>query len=235
MRDLQSDTADLNRQLSRSGMVDGGRIVMFIAARQGDGTSSLAVSSALDAATRVQRPAWLIDLDVAGNRLFNAFAVGDLSHKYGGVGRPYSACLRERPFVSIRTEDGPVEVDPRAFTAHQVGDTKLMVTHFDTNSLKSRQSLQVAAEPAYWAAVRRATDWTVVDAPALETSSAGLAVAAQMDNCIIVASADDTPPDDVADLRDQLEDHGARVTGVVMNRVQRDAMFFDRIWRGVRR
>lgn len=216
-------------------MVDGGRIVMFIAARQEDGTSSLAVSSALEAATRVQRPAWLIDLDVAGNRLFNAFAVGELSQRYGGVGRPYSACLRERPFISIRTEDGPVEVDPRAFTAHQVGDTKLMVTQFDNTSLKPRQSLQVAAEPAYWAAVRRATDWTVVDAPALETSAAGLAVASQMDNCVIVARADETPPEDVAELREQLEDHGARVTGIVMSRVKRDALFFDGIWRGVRR
>lgn len=235
MKDLQRLTTDLNRQLSRSGLADGGRVIMFIGAGQGVGASTIAVSSALEAATHVHRPAWLIDLDLASNHLFNAFAVGELSRKYGGVGRPYSACLRERPFVSIRSEGELSEIDPRAFTAHQVGDTKLMVTQFDPAALAPKQTLHIRAEPAYWSAVRQATDWTVVDAPSPEISPAGLAIASQMDNCVIVAAADDTPADQIADLRDQLEEHGGRVSGLVLNRMKSDALFFDSLWKGLRR
>lgn len=233
MKDLGREMAVVNRQLARSGLAEGGRLVMFISARRGEGVSSVASSAALEAAQHVQRPAWLIDLDVMGNRMFNAFAVGALARKWGGVGKPYSACLRETPFFSIRPTEPGAGINPSSFTAHQVGNTKLMVTQFDSSSLQPGQSLQVRSRPEYWDAVRESTDWTVVDAPALESSSAGLAVAGQMDNCVIVSKADETPPDEVENLRDQLEAHGARVSGVVLNRVRGDALFLDRVRRGL--
>lgn len=234
MRDVRAQVGELNRQLSRSGLAKGGRLVMFIGPRRGEGVSSIATSAALEAAERVERPAWLVDLDIANNALFNEFAVGSMARTFGGVGKPYSACLRQQPFFAIRPserEDMPHDW----FTAHRIGDTRLMVTQFDSERLKPGQSLQVRSQPAYWAAVRDATDWTVVDAPAPEVSTAGLAIAGQMDNCVIVARAGETPPDEIDDLRAQLEAHGGKVTGVVLNRMKGDALLFDRLWRGLRR
>lgn len=231
MKDLRArlEAEGLNKTLARSGLTDGGRVVMFMSVRKGEGASSIAASSALIAARNVQRPAWLVDLDVAGNRLFDEFAHGAMSKAFGGVGRPYSACLRQKPFFSIEPNGDKADIDPASFTAHQVGDTRLMVTRFDTARLESQQTLRIKSRPAYWAAVRKATDWTVVDAPALEVSTAGLAVAAQMDNCVIVARADATPADEIDNLRRQILEHGGKVTGVVLNNVGGDALFMERL------
>lgn len=236
MKDLRTrlEAEGLNKSLARSGLADGGRVVMFISARRGEGTSSVAASSALIAARNVKRPAWLVDLDVTGNRLFEEFARGGLSKTFGGVGRPYSACLRQKPFFSIDPNGDKAEIDPASFTAHQIGDTRLMVTQFDTGRLEPGQTLRILPAPAYWAAVRKATDWTVVDAPALEASTAGLAIAAEMDNCVIVARADATPADEIDGLRRQIIEHGGKVTGLVLNQVSGDALFLDRLSGAVR-
>lgn len=231
MKDLRNrlEREGLNRALARSGLAEGGRLVMFIAARTGDGASSVAASAALLAAQKVSRPAWLVDLDVAGNHLFNEFALGAMSRTFGGVGKPYSACLRQRPFFDIEPKTDGEPMDPAWFTAHRIGDTRLMVTQFDTSRLGPQHTLKIRSRPSYWGAVREATDWAVVDAPALEVSTAGLAVAAQMDNCVIVARADATPPNEIEDLREQLEHHGGRVAGVVLNRISGDALLADRL------
>ncbi len=233
MKDLRQRLGGLNRTLARTGLVEGGRLVMFIAARRGEGVSSIAASSALLAAEKARRPAWLVDLDVAGNHLFNEFAVGPMSKVFGGVGEPYSACLRQQPFFSLQPpSDTPL--DPSAFTAHRVGETHLMVTQFDAERIAPHQTLQIRSRPAYWTAVREATDWAVIDAPALEISAAGLAIAGQVDNCVIVTRADATPPGEVDDLRAQIEHHGGRVAGIVLNRMGKDALAADTLWRGGR-
>lgn len=236
MKDLRHrlERDGITRTLARSGLVEGGRLVMVIAARRNEGASSIAASMALLAAENAQRPAWLVDLDVAGNRQFNEFAIGDMSKVFGGVGRPYSACLRQQPFFDIEPAAPDQPFDPAWFTAHRVGDTRLMVTQFDVGRMRPRQTLRVRSRPAYWDAVRAATDWAVIDAPALEVSTAGLAVAAQMDNCVIVVRADHTPPDEVADLRAQIERHGGKVSGVILNRVGGDALLVDRMMGAVR-
>ena len=69
----------------------------------------------------------------------------------------------------------------------------------------------------------------VVDAPSLERSSAGLAMASQMDGVFLVLAADSTGADEVIALRDQVEAHGGHVAGVVMNRIGADAHFADRL------
>ena len=117
------------------------------------------------------------------------------------------------------------------FTAHRVGETRLMVTQFDASRLKTGYGVRIKTQPAYWQAVRAATDWAVVDAPALELAGAGLAIASQMDKIVIVVRADDTTPQDVEATRREIEAHGGRVAGVVLNREKPDGRFADRISR----
>jgi hypothetical protein len=206
---------------------------MFMAARAGEGTSSVAASFALMAAEKARRAVWLIDLDLRRNTAFNAFALGEFAERFGGVSPPYSALLGAQPFYAIEGGDaselaaGPVG----AFTVHRVGDSRLMVTQFDASRVKPGRGLKIRTAKGYWAAVRNATDWAIVDAPSLERAGAGLAVAAEMDRSVIVVRADDTPPGDVEALREEIESHGGRVAGCVLNRVRPDARFLEKLVR----
>lgn len=231
MRDLRADLHELYRSLSQTPSTEGGRAVMFIAARSGEGTSSVATAFALLAAEQARKPVWLVDLDLKRNHLFNTFAVGPFAEAFGGVGPPYSAALKTQPFFSIEPESLETAQGLGLFTAHRVGETRLMVTQFDASRLASGQSIRIRTQPAYWQTVRAATDWAVVDAPALELATAGLAIAAQMDETVIVVNADDTCPNDVETVRRQIEAYGGRVAGVVLNREKPDARFVDRFSR----
>lgn len=229
MKDLRADLVDLYRQLAQTPATEGGRSVMFMSARAGEGSSSIAASFALMAAEHARKPVWLVDLDLKRNHLFNAFAVGPFAHAFGGVGPPYSAALKTQPFFSIDPEDPEATSGLGLFTAHRVGETRLMVTQFDASRIKQGHAVRIRTQPAYWEAVRAATDWAVIDAPAMQLAGAGLAIASQIDRIVIVVRADQTPPSDVDALRREIESHGGKVGGVVLNRVRRDARFIDRL------
>jgi len=231
VKDLRADLKDLYRSLSQTSSTDGGRTVMFIAARSGEGTSSVATAFSLLAAEQARRPVWLIDLDLKRNHLFNSFAVGAFAEAFGGVGPPYSAALKTQPFFSVEPAPQEAAQSLGLFTAHRVGETRLMVTQFDATRLSAGQGIRIKTQPTYWQAVRATTDWAVVDAPALELATAGLAIASQMDKTVIVVNADDTTPNDVETVRREIEAHGGQVAGVVLNREKSDARFADRISR----
>jgi hypothetical protein len=230
MKDLRSDLADLHRALSQTPATEGGRSVMFMSARPGEGVSSIAVSFALMAAQSARKPVWLVDLDLKRNHLFNTFALGPFADAFGGVGPPYSASLKTQPFFTIEPEDPEASAGLGLFTAHRVGETRLMVTQFDASRLKTGHAVRIRTQPAYWQAVRAQTDWAVVDAPALERAGAGLAIASQMDRVVIVVRADDTTPGEVEAVRREIEAHGGKIGGVVLNREKKDARFIDRMF-----
>lgn len=234
MIDLREDLGDLQRTLGQGAGAaagEGGRTVMFLSALSGEGASSVAASFALMAAGGARRPVWLVDLDLKRNRVFNAFAVGEFARPFGGVGPPYSAALKTQPFFVIEPEDAAAAAGLGLFTAHRVGETRLMVTQFDASRVQPGHAIRIRAQPAYWAAVKAATDWTVVDAPALERASAGLAIAAQMDAVVLVVRADYAEANEVDALRRTVEAHGGKVAGVVFNRMRGDARLVDRLAR----
>jgi Mrp family chromosome partitioning ATPase len=228
MKDLRSDLKELYSQLSQTPAIEGGRTVMFMAARSGEGVSSVAAAFALIAAEHSRRAVWLVDLDLKRNHMFNAFAVGAFAEAFGGVGPPYSATLKTQPFFVVEPEDATAAQGLGRFTAHRVGETRLMVTQFDATRLKRGHAIRIRTQPAYWQAVRAATDWAVIDAPALELAGAGLAIASQVDKTVIVVAADQTTPNDVDAVRREIEAHGGRLGGVVLNKQKRDARFADR-------
>lgn len=233
MQDVRVDLEGLYRALSTAPAQEGGRIVMFMSARAGEGASSVAASFALMAAEKARRAVWLIDLDLRRNAVFNAFALGAFADRFGGVSPPYSALLGAQPFYTLDGGDAAeAPTGPEgAFTVHRVGDTRLMVTQFDVSRVKPGRALKIRSATDYWTAVRGATDWAIVDAPSLERAGAGLVVAAEMDRTVIVVRADETPPGDVEALREEIESHGGKVAGCVLNRVRGDARFFEKLAR----
>ena len=132
MRDLRPDLATLWQSVSRLRSARGARSVMFVAARSGEGTSSMAASFALIAAEHAARTAWLVDLDLGVNEAFRGFDTGFA----GGVARPgraYDAALGCEPVYEL--VPAPLGGGSKMLTVHPVEGTRLLVTRFRTERL----------------------------------------------------------------------------------------------------
>jgi Mrp family chromosome partitioning ATPase len=231
MMDLRRDLGDVLRASTRLGGGGAGRVIQFLAARSGEGTSSIAASFAVMAADRARRSVWLMDLDLRRNAAYRAFERGDCFSRLGRPGRPFDASLNQPPFYQVLPQmvgpDGQA-TQSKLLTLHRLGQSRLMVTRFRNEKLLPGQRVQLGNQPAYWRAARAATDWCVIDAPALDRSAAGLSICSQVDGVVLVLSADATDATDALILRQEIEAHGGRCIGFVLNGVRGDARLADR-------
>src|SRR5579871_5878753 len=99
MLDLSAEMAELWGSLGAppSGR---GRLVEFIAARDGEGVSTVAREFAFHAARTLGRRVWLIDLDLMGQT--QAAAVARAQGRYGELGPPASATPDGSMFFSVQ-------------------------------------------------------------------------------------------------------------------------------------
>ena len=231
MLDLRSDLDQLWRAAGRLTAAKGGRGIMFIAAQENEGTSSVAASFALLAAERSRKSTWLVDLNLHDNPQFEAFRRGDFGTR--GLSRAYDASLGTQAFYDIVEARGGhrhgAGANSKLLAAHQVSGTRLLVTRFRNNRVAHGGKIHLSTRSEWWAALRRGADWVIVDAPAAERSGAGLAMASQMDGVIIVVQADRTKPDTVTNLTKEIEAYGGQALGVVMTHVRADSRFIDRL------
>ncbi len=223
MIDLRPETEALWRSMSRMTASSGAPVVLFIAARAGEGVSSIAASVALHAASRANRAAWLVDLDLKGNAQHAAFEKG-FTEDVGRPGKALDASLGQAPIYDV--VGGEDDTPQRLLAAHRIGEANLLVTQFRTWKLPPGARLRLKSQPRWWAALRKAADWVIVDAPALERSSAGLVAAGQADGVVIVTRADSTTSAEVSALQAEIEAHGGRALGAILNAERRDARFF---------
>lgn len=218
MLDLRQDLSGLWQAATRVTPRSGGRVLMFMSAREGEGASSVAASFALMAAARAARMTWLIDLDLRENPLYTAFSKGIL----GGVGRPghpLDASLGAEQIYSVPGAEA-VPAMSKLLTAHQIDGLRLLVTRFRNERLAPGQRVRMQAAAGWWAALRRSADWAVIDAPALARSAAGLTYAPLVDGVVLVVQAEASGADEVENLRTAVEAAGGSVVGVVMNRLK---------------
>jgi Mrp family chromosome partitioning ATPase len=227
MRDLRPDLANLWRSSARLTSPSGARAVMFLAARSGEGTTSMAASFALIAAERAARTAWLVDLDLRRNDAYRGFEA-DFAKDVGVPGRAFDASLNEAPIYTISPNVVTDGAQTKLMSAHQISRTRLLVTRFRHEQLRAGQKVQIHTQAPWWNALRRATDWIIVDAPALDRSSVALAAVNQMDAVVLVVGSDKTTAEEAQAVRLEVEAHGGSVLGVVMNRMGGDARLADR-------
>ena len=232
MKDLRTDLSNVWRAAARISAPHGSRTIMFISARSGDGATSMAASFALLAAKRAKRNAWLVDLDLRANAVFKGFQAG-FAHGVGRPGRAYDAALGTEQIYTVFPKTvssaGKPAAPQKLLSVHQIEGEKLLVTRFREDRLRPAQRVHVNTQPAWWKKLRRAADWVVVDAPAIERSGAGLAVVNQMDGVVLVVRADDTSAEDLTALRREVEIHRGNIIGVAINAVRSDARLIDRM------
>ncbi|MCR9079192.1 MAG: hypothetical protein NXH78_08835 [Hyphomonadaceae bacterium] len=228
MRDLREDLEPIWRTATRVPTTgEGGRVILFVSAQTGEGTTSVASSFACLAARRSETRAWLVDLDLQQNPVFRGFE-RRFARDIGRPGRAYDASLRQDPIYSVSPRLVDVKQN-KLLTAHDIDGLPLLITRFRNERLNAGQKVKLQASPAWWSAVRKIADWVVVDAPSLERSSAAFSMIDQADAIILVVEADRTSPEMVDMARRDLLARGGNVIGAVLNKVGGDARFADRV------
>lgn len=221
MVDLNAEMADLWASLGTPAP-GRARAVQFIAARRGEGTSTVAREFARFAARRAGRSVWLVDMDLFSSPQAGAIAADP--ERYGRLGPAIAASPDHSMFLTVqpprRLRDGSVAPDSAYVTAHEVGGLRWWVTRFRGEVLRGRQQAHVLGSGDYWSALRRHVDLIVVDSPSIDRSQSGLTVAPFMDQSVLVVSADQPDVKPPALLRDALATAGGRCAGVFFNRAQ---------------
>jgi Mrp family chromosome partitioning ATPase len=204
------------------------RVFEFVAARAGEGASTVAREFALYAARELGRRAWLVDLDLMNQSQAASLAADAV--RFGALGAPAAATPNGSMFFSVqpplKRPDGRPWPDSRYISAHSVGGTDLWVTLFRREALRGRQGVHVLPTGDYWNALRRHADIIVVDAPAAERSQAGLTVAPFMDEVVLVVAADEGDVRAPGAVRDALAAAGVRPAGLFFNRAQLETPSF---------
>ncbi len=229
MVDLSAEAAELWASLGPPAP-GRARAVQFVAARRGEGASTVARELAAYVARRAGRTVWLVDLDLFGSPQHSYIAARpDL---YGELGRPVSATPDGGVFFTVQPPtplpDGTPAPDSKFLVAHQVGGDRFWVTRFRADVLRGRQAVHVLPSADYWQALKRHADLIVVDCPSADSSQAALTVAPFMDQTVLVVASDQPDVSAPARLRDALVAAGGRPAGVFFNRARIEAPAFLR-------
>jgi Mrp family chromosome partitioning ATPase len=196
------------------------RVIQIIAARQGEGTSTVARELALYAALGARRSVWLVDMDLLASPQHAVIRAH--SGRYGELGEAVAATPDGSMFFTVqpgaRGADGKPWPDAAYLAAHRVGQARWWVTRFRRDVLRPGQTVHVMARADYWEAMRRAADVVIVDSPAADRSQAGVVVAPYMDQTVMVVAADQTDVKPPAVLRDTIAAVGGQVAGLFFNR-----------------
>lgn len=197
-----------------------GRVIQFVAARRGEGTSTVARELAAFVARRAGRSVWLVDLDLLTSGQYAAVASSE--ERYGPLGGATAATPDGSVFFTIQ----PPLTDPngapwppsRYLTGHRVGEARWWVTRFRRDALRGRQTVHILRSGDYWAALRKFADLVIVDAPSADRSQAALTVAPFVDQTVLVVAADEADAKPPALLRNALLSSGGEVGGLFFNR-----------------
>lgn len=198
------------------------RVIQFAAAASGEGTSTVAREFARFAAGRLRGPVWLVDLDFADSPQYRTIAADP--RRYGALGKAAAASPDDSCFFTVqppaRDPEGRPVADARYMVAHPVGGSQLWVTRFRREMLRAGQGVRMRPTADYWNALRRNAELVVVDAPAAERATVGLAMAPFVDFTVLVVAADAAHAAAPAALKDAILAAGGRCAGLVFNRAQ---------------
>ncbi|HET9231771.1 MAG TPA: hypothetical protein VFO00_10820 [Vitreimonas sp.] len=201
----------------------GGRAVMFVSARRGEGVTTVA-----RAVVQIAGPGLVcaVDLDLKRNGLAKALCetspLGSRTDgRFGGVS-----------FYSVR---GPGNIAMRevtpAFSFHRVGQTRIHAGVFDARLLPQLARVAVSGRPDYWNAARASGRTVVIDAPALERSQVALRVAPHMDGVVLIVGADPGAAPAAIAAKAALVNAGANMIGLVYTGADAPVMAMERLLR----
>jgi Mrp family chromosome partitioning ATPase len=165
-------------------------IVQLIAARSGEGTSSVTRDLALAAALMPGLRVLLLDLDTPGDGQISALRHGS------GLAVTASRALARAP---------------GAVVAHQLAGANLYVSE------TAPPGAGGAGWADAFACLREDFELVLIDSPALERRHDGIMLARDVDTNLLVVEAERTRAAEARGLRDHIVDVGGVIGGVVLN------------------
>ncbi len=166
-------------------------VLQMIAARNGEGTSTLVRDLGLIAAQGMGLRVLLLD--------------GEAAHRKS----------REQLCTQYQLPEAVTAPVPDAL--HYQSMMRFGSTAFYVGQARRALSLQVPVWSSTFLDLRARFDVVIVDAPALERSFDGVEMAPYVDSTVIVVAAETTRATAVKNLRDRLREAGANITGSVLN------------------
>jgi hypothetical protein len=219
MVDLTDEMASLRASLAPV-RAERARILLFVAATRGEGTSTVAREYARLAAAKSRRAVWLVDADLDAQRQLKA--VDSEPDRYGELGEEAAASPDDSAFFTIEPpllgRDGRVLPPARLASARPALGGRLWVTSLRRQVLDRDQAVKIDPSPDYWNALRKHSAEIVIDAPAADRSDAAIALAPLADLVVLVVAAEAAAPEAALVLRQGIEAAGGRVAGLVFNR-----------------
>jgi len=178
-----------------------GRIVAFISARPGEGTSTVARDYARHLSDAVDHKILLIDA--------------------GKLDVDYFDHNNADPSITITDTRAAGRDLEAAF--HSLGHHVYLGRWAAPDSGQSRGRGRSAAvkllnDDEFWAGLRESFGTIVIDAPSLKESPDGISLAAHADAVVMVVEAETTRQPVVENLRDTLTAADAKIAGIVMNK-----------------
>ena len=231
MIDLSAEAAALEAALGPAFRPGVGRVVQFVSAERGEGTSTVAREFARHLSQKSRRGVWLVELDLMRGDQYASIA--DEPERYGFLGPAVRATPDGSMFFKVapplKGVDGRPWNDARYMAAYPVGGRRWWVTRFRREQLRGGQSAHIMGAPQYWEALRKHADWIVVDCPAAERSRAVLATAPHMDSNVLVVAAEAGDTDRPPALRDAILGAGGVCSGIFLNQVRTEPAPFMRL------
>lgn len=199
-----------------------GRVVQFISAQPGEGTSTIARAFARTATLQAQQYVMLLDLNTAGPSQYDWFQQASRRDRALALGEPLDIGVDATPLWRLSGEHVVTELPNAArgplMSFHRAGPSRLLVSRFRHESLRDGQTAQVGNQPEFWNNLRERISFTVVDTPAASRSPDGLVISSLADLVVLVVEAESTRVPVVNDLRDLIQSRGANLAGVVLNK-----------------
>jgi Mrp family chromosome partitioning ATPase len=171
---------------------DVGTVVQLLAARDNEGTSSLARDLCLTAVRELGLRTILLDMDGSGRKQID------------WVRRSHNV-----PFALA----GSISVRPTALTVLRVG-----ASQFHVGEPSGGQPVPVASWPGILKLLRPRFDLVVIDSPAFARSFDGVIIAPHVDGTLLVIEAEATKATHVQNLRDRVIEAGGKVVGTILNK-----------------
>ena len=196
--EMHQEMALLYQQIDS--LLDGSRkkVIQFIAAKEGEGTTTIVQEFARTSATILGKSVFLLDAD-AGNAL---------PRSAGGAGGNGDG----RDVPGPDPGEGNVPGDAPGTTA------VCLIPQTATGIRKHFYSPQI---DSFWENLRTRFDLVLIDSPAFETSPDGIAIARRVDGVVIVVEAEKTRWPVVERLKEQILSNGGNILGIVFNKRRR--------------
>jgi len=183
-------------------------VTQLVAARSGEGTSTLVRDLAVIAARKLSLRTLLLDVDPPG-------------HRQSDVLRQRSAEMAES-VDSSRWGSGASPAPPprvisigKNFVARRIGPLALFVTEMVTPTAPSPTGTEWSA---ILEALRPNFDLVLIDSPALERSYDAVMLAPYVDTTLLVVEAEATRSAVVLNLRDRILEVGGAIAGTILNK-----------------